>query len=293
MMNQCSHGATMASLNQDIICRIRLRLPPIETQRKTVAILSAYDDLIENNTRRIRILEEMAQAIYREWFVHFRFPGHKKVKLIPSPLGPIPLGWSVAKLAGMADVNALSIQRGEEPEQITYIDIASVSPGSIDEAKRMKFEDAPGRARRIVRHGDIIWSMVRPNRRSFALVLDPEPNLIVSTGFAVVSATGVPSSYLYHALTTDEFVGYLANRATGAAYPAVKAEDFENAENLLPDETTLERFNESVVPMLEMRNTLAKKNRNLRRTRDLLLPKLISGELDVSDLDINVGDSAD
>ncbi|MGK2906749.1 MAG: restriction endonuclease subunit S, partial [Desulfuromonadales bacterium] len=76
MMNQCSHGATMASLNQDIVKRIPLRLPPLETQRKIAAILSTYDDLIENNTRRIKILEEMAQAIYREWFVNFRFPGH-------------------------------------------------------------------------------------------------------------------------------------------------------------------------------------------------------------------------
>jgi type I restriction enzyme, S subunit len=234
----------------------------------------------------------MAQAIYHEWFVHFRFPGYKKIKRVPSPLGPIPAGWSVANVAEIADVNALSIQRGEEPEQIVYVDIASVSPGSIDEAKRMKFEDAPGRARRIVRHGDIIWSMVRPNRRCFALVLDPEPNLIVSTGFAVVSATGVPSSYLYHALTTDGFVGYLANRATGAAYPAVKAEDFQNAEVLRPDGTTLKHFDGLVRPMIEMWDSLAKKNRNLRQTRDLLLPKLTSGELDVSDLDINVGDAA-
>ena len=211
--------------------------PSGPTQQKIAGILSAYDDLIENNTRRIKILEEMAQAIYREWFVHFRFPGHKKVKLVNSPLGPIPEGWSVAKLADIADVNALSIRRDDQPKEIVYIDIASVSPGSIDEARRMKFEDAPGRARRIVRHGDIIWSMVRPNRRSHALVLDPEPNLIVSTGFGVVSATRVPHSYLYHALTTDEFVGYLANHATGAAYPAVKAEDFESS-----DPATRERF---------------------------------------------------
>lgn len=189
-------------------------------------------------------------------------------------------------------MNTLSIQRGEEPGEIAYVDIASVSPGSIDEAKRMKFEDAPGRARRIVRHGDIIWSMVRPNRRSFTLVLDPEPNLIVSTGFAVISATEVPFSYLYHALTTDEFVGYLANRATGAAYPAVKAEDFENAGILRPEDGALHGFDDAVLSMLESRNGLAKKNRNLRQTRDLLLPKLISGEVDVSHLDINVGDAA-
>ena len=68
-------------------------LPPLPTQRKIASILSAYDDLIENNTRRIAILEEMAQAIYREWFVNFRFPGHENVKLVDSPLGQIPEGW--------------------------------------------------------------------------------------------------------------------------------------------------------------------------------------------------------
>ncbi len=107
MINQCSHGATMASLNQDIICRIPLRLPPIDTQKKITAVLSGYDDLIENNTRRIRILEEVAQAIYREWFVHFRFPGHKKVKLVNSPIGQIPDGWRAGRLD-----EAVVLQRG-------------------------------------------------------------------------------------------------------------------------------------------------------------------------------------
>ena len=83
----------MASLNQEIIQRIPLRLPQLATQRRIASILSAYDDLIENNTRRIAILEEMARALYQEWFVHFRFPGHEHVPLASSPLGPIPEGW--------------------------------------------------------------------------------------------------------------------------------------------------------------------------------------------------------
>lgn len=87
MMQQCSHGATMASLNQDIIKRIPLRLPSIEQQKIIVDILSTYDDLIENNTRRIEILEEMARRLYEEWFVHFRFPGHEEVSFKESELG--------------------------------------------------------------------------------------------------------------------------------------------------------------------------------------------------------------
>jgi type I restriction enzyme S subunit len=110
IINQSSHGSTMTSLNQDIIGRILLRLPPLSVQKKIVAILSAYDDLIENNTRRIKILEEMAQALYREWFVEFRFPGHEKVKMEKSTLGKIPDGWIVANLSDLVD-----FVRGVEP----------------------------------------------------------------------------------------------------------------------------------------------------------------------------------
>lgn len=88
-------GAAYPAVDTDTIARAEVFLPPLPAQRKIAAILSAYDDLIENNTRRIKILEEMAQALYREWFVHFRFPGHKKVKMVDSPLGKIPEGWEV------------------------------------------------------------------------------------------------------------------------------------------------------------------------------------------------------
>ena len=82
-------GTNINNLNQRILEELQDPLPPIPTQRKIAAILSAYDDLIENNTRRIKILEEMAQALYRVWFVDFRFPGHEKVPMVDSPLGEL------------------------------------------------------------------------------------------------------------------------------------------------------------------------------------------------------------
>lgn len=285
-------GAAVPGINLGILKSLQVALPPMPNQERIVSVLATYDELIENNRRRIKILEEMARAIYREWFVYFRFPGRKKVKMVTSPLGSIPEGWARIRLGQVADVNALSIERGEEPDQIAYVDISSVSIGSIQKVERMEFNEAPGRARRIARHGDIIWSMVRPNRRSYSLILDPEPGLIVSTGFAVISARKAPFTYLYHALTTDAFVSYLANRATGAAYPAVKAADFEQAEVLYPSKPLLERFHETLEPFALLREALARKNSVLSRTRDLLLPKLISGEVDVSELDIKTGDVA-
>jgi len=273
-------GAVQQNINITNL-KLPVPLPPLPVQRRIASILSAYDDLIENNTRRIAILEEMARALYREWFVHFRFPGREKIKMVDSPLGPIPKGWDVATLSGLADINASSIKRGEELHSINYVDIASVSTGRIEKVEQLDLQDAPGRARRIVRHGDIIWSTVRPNRRSYSVIIDPVPNLIVSTGFAVISATSAPFTYLYYVVTTDEFAAYLTNHATGSAYPAVNAKDFENAPVVLPPKELLSRFHDITEPNLRLRELLTRKATNLRTTRDLLLPKLISGEIDV------------
>lgn len=100
----------------------------------------------------------------------------------------------------------------------------------------------------------------------------------------MLSAKSVPYSYLYFAVTTDDFVGFLTNHATGAAYPAVTASTFEAAPFLIPEEEVADQFHAVVAPMLDLSETLKRKNTNLRATRDLLLPKLISGELDVSTL---------
>jgi type I restriction enzyme S subunit len=279
-----SGAAAVPGVNRNDLHRLPIVLPDVEEQRRIASILSAYDDLIENNTRRIGILEEMARRIYEEWFVRCRFPGHEQLKRVESELGLIPEGWRVGSLGEAAAINARSIRPADAPLEILYIDIASVVPGAITQKQPYRFSEAPGRARRVVGHGDVIWSCVRPNRRSYALILQPEPALIASTGFAVLSAKSVPYSYLYFAVTTDDFVGFLTNHATGAAYPAVTASTFEAAPFLIPEEEVADQFHAVVAPMLDLSETLKRKNANLRATRDLLLPKLISGELDVSTL---------
>lgn len=274
-------GTAQKNLLLKDLRNFRVSIPDRRIQGRITAILSAYDDLIENNTRRIKILEQMAQSLYREWFVHLRFPGHEKIKFVDSPLGNIPNQWEIKKLGEIADINACSIKRGNGPKEIEYIDISSVVVGRIENIERYALADAPGRARRIVKHGDIIWSCVRPNRKSYALVLKPEPNLIVSTGFAVVSAKHAPYTYLYQALTTEEFVGYLTNRARGAAYPAVTSEDFKDARLLLPPDELLDRFDLTVSSHFELINELHRENANLCHTRDLLLPGLLSAQIAV------------
>ena len=278
------------------IADVKVRLPSLPVQRRIAGILSAYDELMENSQRRIRLLEAMARALYREWFVHFRFPGHEKLhsspsgrgggegraKRVNSPLGNIPQGWEVKKLATVAEVNRAQINARTAPEELHYIDISSVSPGQIDSITTYAFAEAPGRARRIVQHGDVLWSCVRPNRRSHAQVMHPEPDTIASTGFAVLTATKVPFTFLYFATTTDDFVAFLTNNATGAAYPAVSAATFEKADLLIPPAPLLKKFGDATIPMAEQVHALHRKIQNLRRTRDLLLPRLLAGQVNLT-----------
>jgi len=109
-------GAAPPKVNQANLRRMELRIPSSPLQRKIASILSAYDDLIENNTRRIAILEELAQAIYREWFVNFRFPGHENVKLVDSPLGMIPEGWEVGNLGDFGTIITGKTPSKKRPE---------------------------------------------------------------------------------------------------------------------------------------------------------------------------------
>ncbi|MCZ7398979.1 MAG: restriction endonuclease subunit S [Candidatus Methanoperedens sp.] len=287
-LGRFNSGAGVPTLNRNDLDTLEIAVHPLSTQRKIAAILSAYDDLIENNMRRIKILEEMAQALYREWFVNFRFQGHEKVKMVESEMGIVPEGWEIKKLGGIADINASSLKKGYEPDEINYIDIASVSTGQIDKIEHLAFADAPSRARRIVKHGDIIWSTVRPNRKSYSVILSPPSNLIVSTGFAVITPKHAPYTYLYHALTTDDFVGYLINHTTGAAYPAVNSGDFENALILHPPNALLELYHTIVGDLFDYKQIMQQKNLVLCHTRDLLLPKLISGEVDVENIDVRM-----
>ncbi|RKY85018.1 hypothetical protein DRQ11_10630 [candidate division KSB1 bacterium] len=280
-------GAATPIINKSTFSKIRLKVPSRRTWKTIASILSAYDDLIENTRRRIQLLEQAARLLYKEWFIHFRFPacaasvaagrpGHEHVKI----KNGLPEGWKRQKLGQVAEVNRASLSKNYQGK-IEYVDISAVTPGMIKETKLYDFKVAPSRARRIVQHGDIIWSCVRPNRRSHAVIWHPPENLVVSTGFAVITPISVPTTYLYQAVTTDEFVGYLANNARGAAYPAVTAKDFEEALITVPQDSLLEQFNAIMESIQEQIYVLHLQARRLAKARDLLLPRLMNGEIAV------------
>ncbi|WP_179348755.1 restriction endonuclease subunit S [Winogradskyella pacifica] len=260
--------------------------PEIETQRKIASILSGYDDLIENNLKRIKLLEEQAQQTYEEWFVRFKFPGYEDVDI--DAVSGLPVGWDLKKLNEVSKINSKSLKK-DFKGKIKYIDIASVSIGKIDSTTTYGFSEAPGRAKRIVQHGDIIWSCVRPNRKSHSVIWNPEDNLIASTGFCVISPKSLPTSYLLKYLTTDSFVAYLTNLAGGAAYPAVKAIDFKDADVVVPSKNLLDKFDNKFRKVLEVSNNLQNQNQHLKEARDILLPRLMSGMIDLNSLEVNEG----
>lgn len=273
---QFSQGATQDNLSQEKLLSLEFDVPRVDEQTPIADILSAYDDQIENNRRRMALLEESARLLYREWFVRLRFPGHEHTRIADG----VPEGWERKTLGDVAHINQTSLSSTFDGE-IEYIDIASVTPGAINETTPYNFRDAPSRARRVANHGDIIWSCVRPNRRSHAVIWRPPENLIASTGFAVITPASLPTSFLYHAVTTELFVGYLENHAKGAAYPAVVAGDFERAKVLVPTPVLTNAFNEFAEPLLSQAHNLQLQNRILRTARDLLLPRLMSGEITV------------
>ena len=251
--------------------------PIPEKQRAIANILSTYDNRIENNQKQIKLLEEAAQRLYKEWFVDLRFPGYETTHVVDG----VPEGWEWTQLVDIAVINERSIAKDYPFEYVDYIDIGSVSAGRIETKTRYMLKDAPGRARRVVCDGDVIWGMVRPNLRSYALVFHPSDTTIVSTGFAVLSAKKVPFSFLYCHVIQDEFISYLMNCMNGAAYPAVKPIHFEEANILIPTNNLLEKFQSLSEPMFRKTEVLSKQIELAVEARDRLLPKLMSREIEI------------
>jgi type I restriction enzyme S subunit len=260
MINQCSHGATMASLNQAIISRIPLLLPSIHTQRKIISILSAYDDLIENNTRRIEILEEMARSLYREWFVNFRFPGHEQVKMVDSELGLIPEGWEVKKLGEVIRFkNGKSIKAEEQGDYLVY-----GSNGIIGRTNESKYQNAIIIGRVGAYCGSLIYSKSAFNASDNTIIAESASEKIcIELVFYVLEQMN------------------LRHYAGGAAQPLLTQAVIKEIPVIVPDIKTNKNFQIIIENLLDLKSTLTNKIQNLRKTRDLLLPKLISGEIDL------------
>lgn len=248
-----------------------------EKQKRIGKYLGDIDRLVENNQKQIKLLEEVVQRLYKEWFEDLRFPGYEEVTIIDG----IPKGWKIVELSEVVSINENNISKQYSKDYIDYIDIGSVSRGHIEAETRFSVQEAPGRAKRIAKDGDVIWGMVRPNLKSYALVFHPTETNVFSTGFAVLSAKEVPFSFLYCHVTQEKFVGYLVNCTNGAAYPSVKPIHFEKATLLLPTDDILMQFHYLAEPMYRKIEILENQIKKAKEARDRLLPKLMSGEIEV------------
>ena len=266
---------------------LEIILPPLIYQKQIAKILSSLDNLIENNSKRITILEQMAEQIYKEWFVRMRFTGYESTKFVKG----IPEGWRIKSLGELCYFNHNSLKKSNAPEKIRYVDISSVSTNRIDSFEEMNFSNAPSRAKRIVRHGDIIWSSVRPINRAYARIINPVENLIVSTGFVVITPREIPSEFIYYFTTSDEFVDHIASVAKGAAYPAASVDDFKKMLLVVPSPEILNRYTKIITPILSQIDILMNQSKLLKESRNLLLPRLISGKLSVQQAEKTLQDT--
>jgi len=259
-------GAAIPRVVLDDFKKVGIQVPPLPTQRKIAAILSAYDDLIENNTRRIQILEEIAHSIYREWFVHFRFSGHERVRMMDSgtEFGEVPEGWDVKKLG---DVVELAYGKGLKKDIRAGGNIPVYGSSGIVGYHNEVLVDGPGIiVGRKGNVGSVFWS---------DLGFHP-----IDTTYFV--RTELSLHYVFHNLQNQHFIN------NDAAVPGLS----RNQANLLPfvtpSDEALDQFEEINSLLFAHIRNLTKRNTKLKATRDLLLPNLVSSQVDVSELEISV-----
>ena len=291
-MHNISHGATQDNLSLDKLLSFDFLIPPLPIQRRIASILSAYDELIENSQRRIKILESMARALYCEWFVHFRFPGHESVPRVPSPLGEIPQGWEVATL----DAHLVALESGKRPKGgIREVDdgVPSIGAENINGIGQHDFAGEKFVPREfflkmrkgVVRDRDVALYKdgAYIGKSSYFRDGFPHSECCVNEHVFLLRANGVrlKQNALYLWMQEPDTVQTIRSKNANAAQPGINQQTVGGLELTLPDPQMAERFDLLVDPLLAEIVSLAKKVQTLRRTRDLLLPRLLSGQIDV------------
>ena len=291
-MQNVSHGATQDNLSVDKLLSFDFLVPPLPVQRRIADILSAYDELIENSQRRIRTLASMARALYREWFVHFRFPGHENHPRVPSPLGEIPEGWELSTLG----TNLTALESGKRPKGgIRGVEdgVPSIGAENIKGVGQHNFgsEKFVPRAffqeirKGVVRDGDvaIYKDGAYIGRSSYFRDTFPHAECCVNEHVFLLRSDGVrlTQNALYLWLQEADTVHAIRATNSNAAQPGINQRGVNGLKLLLPDRGTAERFDRLVEPLFAELIVLAKRIENLRRTRDLLLPRLLSGQLEL------------
>jgi type I restriction enzyme S subunit len=290
-------GAATPIINKTAFSEIEVSVPVLPVQQRIAGILSAYDELIENSQKRIKILEAMASSIYREWFVYFRFPGHESVPLVPSSFGQIPKNWDVVKLG----TQLAALESGKRPKGgIREVDggVPSIGAENINGIGRHNF----GAEKFIPRE---FFNEMRSGvveNRDVAIYKDgayigkssyfrdgfPHVESSVNEHVFLLRCTGerLKQNALYLWLQEPDTVQLIRSKNANAAQPGINQQTVRGLDLIVPDSIIAEQFDKLVDPLLAEIIVIATKIYNLRRTRDLLLPRLLSGQIDVDTIDV-------
>ena len=270
-------------------------IPDLEEQKRIASILSALDNKIALNREINQNLEAMAKQLYDYWFVQFDFP-NEDGKPYKSSGGEmvwneklkreIPKGWNVLKLGEHCSFNKRT-SNGYFNHPILYLDTSNITNNTIDELQFLNpsSDIIPSRARRLVQEGDIVYSTVRPNLKHFGIIMNPDYNMVVSTGFAVITANWSAYRYfIYQFLTQAATVENLSTIAQSAvsAYPSINTSDIENLDLVVPPDSMIEKYAKTACRLYLQIDTNYKEIKSLTKQRDELLPLLMNGQVSVN-----------
>lgn len=288
-------GATMPNLNTSILRSVLITYPDETTQRRISSMLSSYDNLIENNTRRIQILDEMARRIYEEWFVRFRFPGHENVEMIESEIGLIPVGWKAPYSEHIDYLEGPGLRNWQYREQgVPFLNIRTLVPHDIDKSKlqflshqevEQKYKHFLLKAYdHVVSSSGTLGRIVTVQERHLPLMLN------TSIIRMRPKSERMGKWLLKHFLSSPYFQNQINAFAIGSAQKNYGPSHLKQMWTIAPTREVVIEFERLVSPLEEQMLNLSKRNATLRAARDLLLPKLISGEIDVSNFPEPVSD---
>jgi type I restriction enzyme, S subunit len=277
-------GAAQQHFNVTAAKELEVTLPPASDQAAIGRVVADLCDMIENNRRRIAILEQIARLMYREWFVLFRFPGHEDVELVDSDLGPLPEGWTVGTFGDLVELRREAANPDEIKVGAVLVGLEHL-PRRSTTLHEWDLAAVAGSRKSLFAEGDILFGKIRPYFHK--VVLAPVGGYCSMDAIVFRPRPGARGHALAVA-SSDEFVAYAVQTSNGTKMPRANTDVLLRYPIAMPPSDVLEHFESVVNPMNSLCQHLAAQLRVLGRARDILLPRLMSGELDVSDLDLDL-----
>ena len=274
-----SSGAAQPQLPIKDLRRIKLPIPKPPVQQKIAAVLSAYDDLIGNNKRRIALLEKMAEEIYREWFVRMRFPGHEKVKFVKS----IPEGWTTRPVASIADEIRKGVKKKDLSDQERYLGLEHIPRKSMT-ITESAMADSVESDKLLFQERDILFAKIRPYLHKIALA--HFPGSCSSDTIVIRPKSREFEGFLFFTVFSKTFVELATTASKGTKMPRADWNFLKKLEIKIPGDELMGTFQGHFDKMFAQITSLVKSNEILATSRDRLLPRILSGKLSVEDLDI-------